>query len=782
MKRIDCGTSGAPEPARPLGWEEVGLRPPWPTVIQALGTGPGPRPVQRLALGEARILSRRRNLIVSAPTNSGKSLVGLLTLLDAVRHGHRAVLLEPLRVLAQERAHELQSASSALSEALGRILSIQVSTGDYRLESEHLSSAPPDRGELIIATPERLESILRDPQHDAWLDSIGAVCVDEAHLIGDPHRGATLEYLLTALLGRPAPPRITLLSATLGETDHLATWLAPCDVIATSERSPPLHKEVWELEAGEDANELTVGLVAETLREHGTSFLVFVYQTRSADRLAALLRERLDGAAGRDGPLAFHSRKSLAQRQAVRAAVDAGSCRCVVATTALAMGVNLPATHVVVRDSSFPREKTLGTAELLQMMGRAGRGTRDGHAIVFVRPGERNALELANALRAEIVPPLISTFAARAARSWRDRKVTDPPAAATLVASLLARSPHEGSTQEELREFFSRSLGGRALTERVADALLWLSGDRALVYQDEGERYRLTMLGLNATRAVLPLKVAAGVGQVIRDLLSLDEADHMLAGWELLDHLVVLDLLHDRSPSLRTFSAGIVDQVDGWMESVPSRIPLLYREWIRGQTGASRALEVLGSLGVCLDRTRDPCEQARRRAYLAVFRSIILYERSQGKEIRSLERQWKIQNLEGVEERWRDEYLWLLSGLAKILDLRCFYFHLKDSEAADPDRIQRVKRTLRRMRMQTYELQVLLKYCSPLGPLLRSIQRTLPTPVGKGVGMRTIRRLEEAGVHSLAHLAQLQTGDLMSLGIRRDLAELLVSYVRRRMR
>jgi hypothetical protein len=59
-------------------------------------------------------------------------------------------------------------------------------------------------------------------------------------------------------------------------------------------------------------------------------------------------------------------------------------------------------------------------------------------------------------------------------------------------------------------------------------------------------------------------------------------------------------------------------------------------------------------------------------ACLAAFQSVVLYERGQGKGIESLTRQWGIKNLEGVEERWRDDFLWLLSGVAQMLDVRSF--------------------------------------------------------------------------------------------------------------
>jgi hypothetical protein len=138
-------------------------------------------------------------------------------------------------------------------------------------------------------------------------------------------------------------------------------------------------------------------------------------------------------------------------------------------------------------------------------------------------------------------------------------------------------------------------------------------------------------------------------------------------------------------------------------------------------------------------------------------------------------------DLEGVEECRRDDGLWLLMGIAKILDLRCFYFHLREECAAGAERVQRIKRLLRRMRAQAFDLQEHLKYCSPLGPALKSLRRMRREGEGASIGVQSIRRLEEAGIRSIAELARLQLNDLVRLGVRRDLAKQIRSYMRRRL-
>jgi hypothetical protein len=166
---------------------------------------------------------------------------------------------------------------------------------------------------------------------------------------------------------------------------------------------------------------------------------------------------------------------------------------------------------------------------------------------------------------------------------------------------------------------------------------------------------------------------------------------------------------------------------------------------------------------------------------MAVFRALLLAERGQGIDMVSVERRWKIKDLEGVEERWRDEMLWLLAGLGQILDVRCFYFHLREGCAASTERIRHVKLVFQRMRAQVFDLQDHLKYCSPLGPVLRRLRSTRRSAPGPSVGVQTIRRLEEAGIHSVAELAPLHVDDLVRLDIRRHLAKQICAYVRRRL-
>jgi len=75
MKRIKLPTS-AQHPPEDLEWSKLGLSPEWFGFISQFTRHRKPTHIQKVCLADLKMLQGRRNLIVSAPTNSGKSLIG----------------------------------------------------------------------------------------------------------------------------------------------------------------------------------------------------------------------------------------------------------------------------------------------------------------------------------------------------------------------------------------------------------------------------------------------------------------------------------------------------------------------------------------------------------------------------------------------------------------------------------------------------------------------------------------------------------------------------------
>ena len=783
MKKLSAGSLGEPLPEGPAT-RDIDVGEEWAEVLHTLTAGKSLRPVQAAAFCQHRILDSRRNLVVCAPTNSGKSIIGYAVLIDAVKRGQRAVLLEPLRALAQEQAESLRDNLSVMNlRGCNKAPKVTITTGDYRLENEMAASQPKANGEIIVATPERFDAILRNPEFTPWLNSIGAVVIDEAHLIADPRRGPVLELVVAAMRTMPAPPRIALLSATIGDPTRLSDWLEPCDVIESRARSP-LRQEVWNLEQGDKADEVLAAETKTLLHDPQNAVLVFVYTRAMADALAARLSESLG-----QNVLAYHAGHSAGKRGMIRQAFRDGHCRCLVATTSLAMGVNLPATHVFVRDTHFFGHGKLGIAELIQILGRAGRGDRPGVGTVLIKPSDDwDAADLASQLADPQLPPLQSAFesirnSGNLSRN-ADKTPDGPSMADSVVAACLSRHHENGISAEDLSRLLLSTLAGESLAACVPQSLQRLaSPDWALAYTDEFGKWFLTRLGLAGVRTCLPLAYLVSLGQLVRDLLSLDPTGRLLGRWSSLDHLLLMSLASDRRPSFRKFSEPLAGQIESWQEAQTNESKsLLFSEWILGTEERSKAEELLGSLSVATGTPCPPRKLARQRTYSAMLNAILLLERTRGLATADLDTRWGVKLEDGGEETWRDSALWLAAGHTAVFDIRTFYHHVKENCETPPEQLRGIKRTFNAIRSQAFSLLDELKYCSPLGPMLRSLRRTRKGAKTKTVGKLTIRRLEDAGITSLRQLAGMTLEDLMGIGLRRPFAAQIADYVKRRSR
>ena len=145
--------------------------------------------------------------------------------------------------------------------------------------------------------------------------------------------------------------------------------------------------------------------------------------------------------------------------------------------------------------------------------------------------------------------------------------------------------------------------------------------------------------------------------------------------------------------------------------------------------------------------------------------------------IQEILRRWKVESLAGIEEAWRDDRLWLLNALGGICDLRCFYHHLRTECGASEDRVLRVKRLMQRLCVLAYQTASQLKFCSPLGGLLVELRRSQGL---KGVGEKTVQKLEAIGAMTFPVLAQMTDEQFIAAGIPRRIGNRIRAHVRRR--
>ncbi|AEK73750.1 ski2-like helicase [Thermococcus sp. 4557] len=354
-----------------------------------------------------------KNLVLAIPTASGKTLVSEIVMVNKLlREGGKAVYLVPLKALAEEKYREFKE-----WEVLG--LRVAATTGDYDSTDEWLG-----RYDVIIATAEKFDSLLRHGSN--WIEDVKLVVADEVHLIGSYDRGATLEMILSHMLGKA---QILALSATVGNAEELAEWLDAA-LVMSDWRPVQLRKGVfhigqlfWEDGKIDRYPENWESLAIDAVKR-GKQALVFVNTRRSAEKEALSLSSKIARLltkpetrqldelvssiednptteklkrALRGGVAFHHAGLSRTERTLIEDAFRSKLIKVIVATPTLAAGVNTPAFRVIIRDTK--RYAGFGwtdipVLEIQQMMGRAGRPKYDkvGEAIIVARTEEPRKL------------------------------------------------------------------------------------------------------------------------------------------------------------------------------------------------------------------------------------------------------------------------------------------------------------------------------------------------------------------------------------------------------
>lgn len=173
-------------------------------------------------------LFKGKNLLVCTPTASGKTLIAEMAFLEAFNHG-KTVYVVPLKALANEKYKDFKD--------LYPDFKIAISTGDLDSDDRYLSIY-----DLIITTSEKLDSLIRHKAN--WLKQVKLLIVDEIHLLNDPARGPTLEFVITLMRHLIKNLQIIALSATIGNPEELASWLN-AELVIDNWRPVKLYQGVY---------------------------------------------------------------------------------------------------------------------------------------------------------------------------------------------------------------------------------------------------------------------------------------------------------------------------------------------------------------------------------------------------------------------------------------------------------------------------------------------------------------------------------------------------------
>lgn len=305
--------------------------------------------------------------LVQGDVGCGKTVVAALAALHVIEAGYQVALMAPTELLAEQHRQNFEQWLQPLGLPLGWL------SGRHkgRRRQQILADLADHRLPLVVGT----HALFQD---DVRFGRLGLVIVDEQHRFGVHQRLALREK------GGQTTPHQLIMTATPIPRTLAMTAYADLD-LSVIDQLPPGRTPVKTVALPEQRRAEIVARVGQNCSQGRQAYWVCTLveesealQAQAAEDTAALLSEAL-------APLRVglvHGRLKAGEKAQVMQAFKAGEIDLLVATTVIEVGVDVPNASLMIIENA----ERLGLAQLHQLRGRVGRGSRESHCVLMYRP------------------------------------------------------------------------------------------------------------------------------------------------------------------------------------------------------------------------------------------------------------------------------------------------------------------------------------------------------------------------------------------------------------
>lgn len=306
------------------------------------------------------------NRLLQGDVGSGKTVIAAFAFLIAERSGQQSCFLVPTEILAEQHYKTLKM----ILEPLGIRVALLTKSTEPEARKRMIAELKQGQLPVVIGT----HALLQD---DIIFKQLGLVAIDEQHKFGVHQRNQLLQRT-------PRPHHLVMTATPIPRTLAL-TAFGDLDVSVIKEM-PKGRQPIQTFWITRTKQAEVFRHVAERIQKGEQAYLVFpvIEETEKADLLAAKKEyERLRKTVFPQFKLGLiHGKIERPEREAIMRAFSRGEIQILVATSVIEVGVDQPNATVMIIENA----ERFGLAQLHQLRGRIGRGTRASECFLFGEP------------------------------------------------------------------------------------------------------------------------------------------------------------------------------------------------------------------------------------------------------------------------------------------------------------------------------------------------------------------------------------------------------------
>ena len=329
----------------------------------------------------------RKNILISSPTGSGKTLTGFLSILNELIDSSEKKILEdkvycvyvsPLKALGSDISINLQTPLQEMEELANKQFGIRIATRTGDTTPYEKSKMLKDTPHILITTPESLAIMINSPKFKEKLTKIQWLIIDEIHAMAENKRGVHLSLTMERLQ-RMSPDIARIgLSATIAPLEEIAKYLVgynnqenrDCSIVDIQYQKQMDLKVISPVRSLVDTDYLLkhrkmYETMQELIQQHKTT-LIFTNTRSATERVVHNLKEMFPQFYN-NNISAHHGSLSKDSRFKTEQDLRDGNLKVVVSSTSLELGIDIGYVDLVLCLGS-PKS----VARYLQRAGRAG--------------------------------------------------------------------------------------------------------------------------------------------------------------------------------------------------------------------------------------------------------------------------------------------------------------------------------------------------------------------------------------------------------------------------